>query len=228
MLIQANFNNSHSGLRRGGIHNRQALERRSVEPPVPGQKSIGLAQGMGADQEISRPAGSLPALLPVGLPGLAGLQRSFQGEGAEINSQTLHGFACVCGRGEKGCDFGPNHLAGHQPPLGNTGTHRLAGARPESGVSAEKIEQHARINRGNHSLSFAPRSPAISWSVGRRRSRIPKTASTESRESDFASTSRPRSSRTFRTCRGLIPRRKRRGLGIVTAECRRATERGKT
>jgi hypothetical protein len=26
----------------------------------------------------------------------------------------------------------------------------------------------------------------------------------------------------------LIPRRKRRGLGIVTAECRRATERGKT
>src|SRR5271157_4300341 len=87
------------------------FEIRAVEATVAGEKAVGLARGVGADQEVgchSRPGASSLAIC---LPSDAGFEGGLRLERTELQAQPVEGFLGCRNRREQTGDLRPHYLA---------------------------------------------------------------------------------------------------------------------
>ena len=134
MLMQASPHSSRSGLRRSGIHNRQALEAGSIETTVASQQSVSLRKGMCSDKKIRRHACPGATPLAIGLPGEACLESCLRLDRAELDLQFSERVAAGRNRWKAARNLGPHHVADEQGPLPSTGAQRISGSGPELGI----------------------------------------------------------------------------------------------
>lgn len=197
------------------VNNRDAPEVGLVETPISGEQAVSLAQGMSADQKVRCHACPGAASLPIGLPGDVCFESRLKLERAELNLQ-LSECVTASRNGRKAPDhLGPHHVTGEQRPLRRAGAQCVPGSCPELGIVIQEIKQHAGIDGSNHFSGYSPRSSFMISSVRRRSFGTPKYLSNGSLDARLVITKRPRSSRTSSTWPLRMPRRTRRGLGMV-------------
>src|SRR5207245_10795665 len=107
----------------------------------------------------------------------------------------------------------PDDLTRKDRPVGKAAAQEIGRPRPECGIGAEDIDQHRRVDRGDHGLP------------GRRRAMMrsvfslpaaPNTALTGSSTASFTATSLLPSVSKRNLLPGSMPRALRIGPGIVT------------
>ncbi len=126
------------------------FEISAVKSTVPRQQPVGLEQGMRADQEICDDTRPGPTALAIGLPGPAGLERSFGAKGAELDSELSEHLAYNLGGREEPNDLRPDNVTSHNATLGNRRFQGFTGIPAKSGVADDKIEDDAAIDGGDH------------------------------------------------------------------------------
>ena len=132
------------------------LEVSAVKATVAGQEALRLAKRVSADQKVGRYARTLPAALPVDLPGPPRLNRRLYREGTELHSQFVqHLLGLYIGR-EVSRNFCPDHVTGQHSPAGSARLEGLSGPEPEHGIASNKIENDAAIDGGDH-VGILPR-----------------------------------------------------------------------
>jgi|SRR5271157_370043 len=192
------------------------FEIRAVEATVAGEKAVGLARGVGADQEVgchSRPGASSLAIC---LPSDAGFEGGLRLERTELQAQPVEGFLGCRNRREQTGDLRPHYLARDERAFSKGGAEGIGGNGAKDWIGSEHIEQDVAVYSGDHSGFSPPRSSPMISSVERPSLRIPYSSSIASRGgSCFVITKRPRSSHTSSTWPVRMPRRTRKGLGIV-------------
>ena len=199
-----------------GIHNRQALEVRSIEAAVSAQKSISLAKGMRSDQEVRCNSRSRAATFPVSSPGDSGLESSFHSEGAKLKLEAPECCPRRLRRGEPRSNFCPHHLANNQPALLGSGAEGFSGGGTKGGISAQNVEQDIAVYGRDHFGLSLPRISSMISSVERSSFRIPYNSSIASRVGCCLDITKwPCSSRTSSTCPVRMPSRTRKGFGMV-------------
>ncbi len=126
------------------------FEISAVKSTVPRQQPVGLEQGMRADQEICCDARPGPTVLTIGLPGPAGLERSFGGKGAELDSEFSQHLAYNLAGREEPNDLRPDDVTSHNASLGGRRFQGFTRIPAKSGIADDKIEDDAAIDGGDH------------------------------------------------------------------------------
>ena len=170
---------------------------------------------MCADQKIRRYARTHATSGAVGFPGGASLKSGRCGSGLNSNQRVERQRGPWRQKGTSR-DFGRYHLASHQTAFRQGRAE--GGARPwaKHGIGSEHVEQDVAVHGGYHSGFSLPRRSSMISSVERPRFRMPYNSSIASRELRFLDMiSRPRSSLTSKTWPVPMPKRTRKGLGMV-------------
>jgi len=128
---------------------------------------------MSPDQEVSDDALPRSTSSPVGSPRLTGTRCRGRTHGGELDAQSSQGFvSCVGGR-EEADGLGPDDFARDDTSLVERTLERSFRTRTEPRIGAKDVEENARVDGGDQTVSALPRTRRISSSVRRRSLRMP-------------------------------------------------------